>query len=85
MVPVFRRIAALLMVIAVLCCLPCACAVEIPEPTLSPDANPYSAEHPELLEEEQLYAASAILIEASTGLVIFEKNADAVMYPESTT
>ena len=51
MVPVFRRIAALLMVIAVLCCLPCACAVEIPEPTLSPDANPYSAEHPELLEQ----------------------------------
>lgn len=85
MVPVFRRIAALLMVIAVLCCLPCACAVEIPEPTLSPDANPYSAEHPELLEEEQLYAASAILIEASTGLVIFEKNADEVMYPASTT
>jgi len=32
-----------------------------------------------------LVAASAILIEAQSGEVIFEKNADAVMYPASTT
>ena len=85
MVTSLRRFAALTVALAVLCCLPFARAVEIPEPTLSPDANPYSADHPELLEEEQLYAASAILVEASTGLVIFEKNPDEIMYPASTT
>lgn len=60
-------------------------AEEMPNPTLSPDANPYDEEHPELLEEEQLYATSAILIEEHTGRVIFEKNADMVLYPASTT
>lgn len=57
----------------------------IPQPTLSPDAAPYDAEHPELLEEDQLYAASAILIEKETGNVIFEKDADTLRYPASTT
>lgn len=60
-------------------------AEEMPNPTLSPDANPYDEEHPELLEEEQLYATAAILIEEHTGRVIFEKNADMVLYPASTT
>lgn len=55
------------------------------EPTLSPDASPYDEEHPENLEEDQLIAHSAILIEARSGEVIFEKNADAIMYPASTT
>ena len=32
-----------------------------------------------------LYARSAILIEANTGEVLFEKNADEIMYPASTT
>ena len=32
-----------------------------------------------------LYARSAILIEADTGEVLFEKNADEIMYPASTT
>ena len=59
--------------------------VPIPQPTLSPDAPPYDAEHPELLEEEQLYAQSAILIESGTGNVIFEKNSEEIMYPASTT
>ena len=57
----------------------------IPQPTLSPDAPEYDSEHPENLEASQLYAASAILIEAKTGTVIFEKDADAVRYPASTT
>ena len=45
----------------------------------------YDAEHPELLTEEDIAAASCILIEQSTGDVIFEKDADAKMYPASTT
>ncbi len=80
-----RRILALIAAVCVLGCLLPAYALEIPEPTLSPDANKYDPEHPELLYEEQLYAASAILIEANSGQVIFEKNADQVMYPASTT
>lgn len=80
-----RRAAALVCVLCTLCTLLPAYAIEIPEPTLSPDANPYDAQHPELLEEDQLYAASAILMEAGSGRVFFEKNADQVMYPASTT
>ncbi|MBP3428946.1 MAG: D-alanyl-D-alanine carboxypeptidase [Clostridia bacterium] len=54
-------------------------------PTLPPDAIPYDDEHPEFLDEDMIYALSAILVEASTGEVIFEKNADEIMYPASTT
>ena len=54
-------------------------------PKLSSDADPYDPEHPEELDVDQLYARSAILIEATTGEAIFEKNADDVMYPASTT
>ena len=45
----------------------------------------YDAEHPELLTEDDITAASCILIEQTTGEVIFEKDADQVMYPASTT
>ena len=55
------------------------------DPTLPPDAIEWDSSHPELLDEDMLYAHSAILIEASTGEVIFEKNADEIMYPASTT
>ena len=57
----------------------------IPEPTLNPDAAPYDPDHPEDLSEDQLYALSAILITADKGLPIFEKNADDLRYPASTT
>lgn len=57
----------------------------IPEPTLNPDAAPYDPEHPEDLTVDQLYALSAILITADKGLPIFEKNADDLRYPASTT
>ncbi|MGN0778455.1 MAG: D-alanyl-D-alanine carboxypeptidase family protein [Aristaeellaceae bacterium] len=80
-----RVICGLLAMLAVVFSTLPACALEVPEPTLSPDAATYDAEHPELLEEDQLYAVSAILIEANSGMVIFEKNADQVMYPASTT
>ncbi len=49
------------------------------------DANPYDPVHPENLDADQLTATSAILIEANTGEVIFEKNADQIMFPASTT
>lgn len=59
--------------------------VQFIPPKLASDVDPYDPEHPENLQEEQLYAKSAILIEATTGEVIFEKNADERMYPASTT
>ena len=55
------------------------------EPTLPADAIPWDSNHPELLDADMLYAKSAILIEADTGEVLFEKNADEIMYPASTT
>ena len=54
-------------------------------PKLPSDAPEYDPEMPENLVPEQLYARAAILIERSTGEVIFEKNADQIMYPASTT
>ena len=54
-------------------------------PRLPSDVTPYDPEKPEELDEDQLYAKSAILIEASSGDIIFEKDADAIMYPASTT
>lgn len=58
---------------------------QIPEPTLSPNAEKYDEEHPENLSADQLYALSAILISADTGEVIFDKDPDTVRYPASTT
>ena len=54
-------------------------------PELPADAIPYDESHPDLLDADMLYARSAILIEADTGEVLFEKNADEIMYPASTT
>ncbi|MBR1708745.1 MAG: D-alanyl-D-alanine carboxypeptidase [Clostridia bacterium] len=54
-------------------------------PRLSENAIPWDERHPELLDGDMLYAKSAILIEAKSGEVIFEKNADEIMYPASTT
>lgn len=85
-----RRLPALLLAAALLIffVLPPGLAEETEtwvQPTLSPDAIPYDKNHPELLDDTMLYARSAILIEASTGEVLFEKNADEIMYPASTT
>ena len=57
----------------------------IPEPTLSPEAQPYDAEHPEDLAPDQLYALSAVLMTQDKGEVIFEKDADTIRYPASMT
>lgn len=85
----FKRFFSAVMAAMMLFCALPALAEEtgdtIVEPTLAPDANPYDAEHPELLEEDQLYATTAILIEAKSGEAIFEKESDRIMYPASTT
>jgi D-alanyl-D-alanine carboxypeptidase len=78
----FRRLICLLLALGLLTI---SAVAEMPNPTLDPNANPYDETHPELLEADQLYCTSAILIEQSTGEVIFEKNADLTMYPASTT
>ena len=89
-----RSLAGLLALITlVLCCGPFFPAAHAEEntgpryiaPELPADVDPYDPEHPEELSPDQLYAKSAILIEATTGEVIFEKNADDIMYPASTT
>ena len=51
-------------------------------PALAADYDPA---HPENLTTEHLNAQACILIEKDSGDVIFEKNADAMMYPASTT
>ena len=73
--------------ICMMTCLPSMAETteEIPEPTLSPEAAAYDADHPENLEPDQLYALSAILITADKGEVIFEKDPYTVRYPASTT
>ena len=45
----------------------------------------WSSEHPELLETGHLFAESSILIDEDTGEMLFSKNAEARMYPASTT
>ena len=54
-------------------------------PAASASSSAYDSSHPEILEDSNLNASAAILIEADTGMVIYEKNADMRMYPASTT
>lgn len=85
----FRRCVCICLTLALCVCFACASLAEetvrFIAPRLDSNAAPYDPEHPEQLEEGQLYAKSAILIDAKSGDVIFEKDADAVMYPASTT
>jgi serine-type D-Ala-D-Ala carboxypeptidase (penicillin-binding protein 5/6) len=92
----FRRIAAVLSaVLAVSAIFSCVSTtafaqdtvetVEYIAPTLPEGVAEYDEAYPENLVPEQLYAKSAILIEANSGTVVFEKNADQKMYPASTT
>lgn len=79
-----KRVLCLLMAAALL--LPCAIfAEEAPNPTRNPNAAEYDAEKPEDLDENQLTAWSALVMEESTGDIIFEKDIDMILYPASTT
>ena len=51
----------------------------------APALADYDENYPEILEEGHLSAVTAILIEAESGDVIFDKDADQPMYPASTT
>ena len=57
----------------------------LPQPTRDPNAETYDAGMPERLTPDMLVASAAILIEVQSGEVIFEKNADDILYPASTT
>ena len=70
-----KRLASLLLTATLLSALFC----------LPAQASEYDAERPETLGAADLDADAAILIEMSSGMVVFEKNADARMYPASTT
>ena len=86
-----HRLFALMLAIALcICCLaPPGLAEEETDvwvdPKLPDDAIRWDETHPELLDKDMLVAKSAILIEATTGEVLFEKNADEIMFPASTT
>ena len=93
-----HRLPTRILALALLLCLLCASALAAakkpkvtatpspyPEATLAPDAPAYDAEKPDELNADQLYAWSAVLIEAESGKVIFEKSADDIRYPASTT
>lgn len=56
-----------------------------PAPTATPIPDGYDPQKPELLNDGQLRGESCILIDADTGNVLYEKNADARMEPASTT
>ena len=60
-----------------------------PEATLAPGGNDYDETHPEELDPSNLYAWSAILIDAESDSgaddPIFEKSADEIRNPASTT
>ena len=58
------------------------CVSLFPAPALADEYDPL---YPEYLSEGHLSATSALLIEADSGKVVFEKNADQRMYPASTT
>ena len=79
-----KRVLCLLLAAALL--LPCAVfAEEAPNPTRNPNAAEYDASKPEDLDENQLTAWSALVMEESTGDIIFEKDIDMILYPASTT
>lgn len=80
-----QRILQLFCLLMALCLPLSALAEDVPQATIDPNAAPYDAERPENLTGDQLAAVSAILIEADSGMVIFEKNADQLMFPASTT
>ena len=74
----FKRLVCMLLTVLMLAV--CACPA-----ALASAASGYDSSHPERLNDMDLDASAAILIEANSGMVVYEKNADVRMYPASTT
>ena len=72
----FRRIVPVLFIALMLALTPCASAVT---------PGDYNDSLPESLQTGHLYGTSCILIDAETGHVLLQKDADAQRYPASTT
>ena len=72
-----RKLTALLNIFLVLLILMGSTAIAAPEN--------YNAETPQLLSSDHLYAASAILIDADSGDILYSKNERVRMHPASTT
>lgn len=53
------------------------------QPNREPES--YSSSRPDKLNADMLYATSAVAVDASTGRVLFSKEADRKIYPASTT
>ena len=54
-------------------------------PALATAANTYNSETPQYLTSDQLYSEAAILMDGTTGDILYSKNANVRMYPASTT
>ena len=80
-----KRALCLLLAAVLLTLSPMALAESAPNPTRNPGAAEYIASEPENLDEDQLTAWSALVMEESTGEIIFEKDIDIRLYPASTT
>ena len=71
-----RGLAALLIALLLLLCA---------QPALAVTPEDYSSKMPQVLSGDYLYSQAALLMDADTGEVLLEKNADERMYPASTT
>jgi len=80
---VLKRLVCLLLVLLLLPVMALGEEIVFRLPELEDDT--WDPEHPENFNDGMIRAKSAILIEAESGEVIFEKNADDPMYPASTT
>ncbi len=82
------RLAALLMaLILALCALPgTALAAAKPTPTPEPTFNDlYDPENPKALRDRDLQGTACVLMDRSSGRVLYDKNAESKRYPASTT
>ncbi|MBQ4637584.1 MAG: D-alanyl-D-alanine carboxypeptidase [Clostridia bacterium] len=65
--------------------LPAAQAASVSNAHPASSVSAYNEDLPEQLTASNLYCETAILIDGNTGKVLFEKDADKLMYPASTT
>ena len=54
-------------------------------PTAAPAVETYDENNPQDLTEENIRGAAAVVMNAETGDLLFQKNADEILYPASTT